>query len=123
MELVVYDTGKDEITQLIGSQDVSTPMPFDYAEDVKNNPDAKTEGFKNTTAKTIKTAEDAIARADKESTMPALMEFKSGYCQTMVWHDEEAGIWKVKMFWWQHDTAQTVYMDDQGITQMIVSGE
>ena len=119
-ELVVFDSTATEIAETISSQDISEPMPFSYAEDAANNPDAQTSGFKNTTAKPITTAADAVARADRESVLPQLMEFETGYCQTMTYHDEEAGIWKVHMFWWQHDTAQTVYMTDDGITQMIV---
>ena len=98
-------------------------MPFSYEEDAKNNPNAQKRGFKNTTAKSVTTAAEALALADKESTMPQLMEFKTGYCQSMTYYDAEAKMWKVHLFWWQHDTAQTVYINNQGITQMIVSVE
>ena len=50
-ELVVFDTAKTEIVNLIAAQDIDTPMPFSYEEDVKNNPRAKVSGFVNTTAK------------------------------------------------------------------------
>ena len=34
----------------------------------------------------------------------------------------DTGIWKVELFWWQDDDCyQAVYMNDQGITQMIVN--
>ena len=122
-ELVVFDDDAAEIRDVIYAQDVTTPMPFSYEEDVKNNPTAKKSGFRNTTAKPISTAAEALALADKESTMPQLMEFKTGYCQSMTYYDAEAKMWKVHLFWWQHDTAQTVYISDQGITQMIVSVE
>ena len=69
------------------------------------------------------TQHNAIALADKESTMPPLMEFQTGYCQYKTYHDAAAGIWKVEMFWWQHDTMQTVYLTDEGITKMMVSVE
>lgn len=122
-ELVVFDDDAAEIRDVIYAQDVTTPMPFSYEEDVKNNPNARKSGFKNTTAKPITTAAEALALADKESTMPKLMEFETGYCQSMTYYDAEAKMWKVHLFWWQHDTAQTVYINDQGITQMIVSVE
>ena len=122
-ELVVFDDQASEVRDVIYAQDVTTPMPFSYEEDVKNNPDAQKSGFKNTTPKPITTAAEALALADKESTMPKLMEFESGYCQSMTYYDAEAKMWKVHLFWWQHDTAQTVYLDDQGITRMIVSVE
>lgn len=122
-ELVVFDTSKVEIASLIAAQDIDTPMAFCYEEDVKNNPDAQKTGFKNKSKKTVATPDDAIALADKESTMPPLMEFQTGYCQYKTYHDDEAGMWKVDMFWWQHDTMQTVYMTDDGVTKMIVSVE
>ena len=120
-ELVVFDTAKAEIADLIGAQDIDTPMPFSYEEDVKNNPHAIKSGFRNKSKKTVATPADAIALADKESTMEPLMEFRTGYCQYRTYHDETAGMWKVDLFWWQHDTMQTVYMTDEGITKMMVS--
>ena len=122
-ELVVFDDSKSEIADLIAAQDIDTPMAFSYEEDVKNNPNATKNGFKNKSKKPVLTPADAIALADKESTMPTLMEFDTGYCQYRVYHDDAAGMWKVDLFWWQHDTMQTVYMDDSGITKMMVSVE
>ncbi len=116
--LIVFDDSRDEIRKLIDGQNVSAPMPFSYAEDVAANPDAQTTGFRNTTAKPITGCADAVALADRESTLPQLMEFAGGYCQTKVYHDDTAGIWKVHLYWWQHDTCQDVYMTDDGITVM-----
>ncbi|MGN0978505.1 MAG: M56 family metallopeptidase [Faecousia sp.] len=123
VEMVVYDTNAGEIARIIDSQDVSTPMVFSYEEDVKNTPNAKTGGFRNTAPKPIKTPEDAVALADKECAMSQILNFDNGYLQTRTYHDEAAGMWKVELFWWQHDTATTVYMNDQGITQRIVTVE
>ncbi len=120
-ELVVFDTSPAELRKIIDSVDVSAPMAFSYAEDVAANPDAQKIGFKNTAPKTVTTAADALALAHEECTLPQLMEFEKGYCQSQTWFDETAGIWKVHLFWWQHDTAQTIYMDEQGVTQMIVT--
>ena len=120
-ELVIFDTPKGEIASLIAAQDISIPMSFSYEEDVQNNPHAIKTGFRNKTKKTVATPADAIALADKESTMEPLMEFQTGYCQYRVYHDDAAGMWKVDLFWWQHDTMQTVYMTDEGITKMMVS--
>jgi hypothetical protein len=122
-ELVVFDSGRDETAARINAQDIDTPIPFSYAEDMANGPDGQTVGFRNTAPTAVKTASDALRLADRESTMEPLMEFETGYCQYRVSRDEGAGIWKVEMFWWQHDTRQTVYMDDRGITQRIVSEE
>ncbi len=120
-ELVVFDTSAAEVRSIIDAVDVSSPMEFSYEEDVAANPDAQRIGFKNTTPKSVKTSADALALAHEECTLPQLMEFEKGYCQSQTYFDESAGIWKVRLFWWQHDTAQTIYMDTQGITQMIVT--
>ncbi|MGM9627439.1 MAG: M56 family metallopeptidase [Faecousia sp.] len=123
VELVVYDTSASEIARTIDSQNVSEPMVFSYAEDVKNTPNAQTGGFRNTTQKLVKTTADAVALADKECAMSRILDFDNGYLQTRTYHDDAAGMWKVELFWWQHDTATTVYLNDQGITQRIVTVE
>lgn len=123
VEMVVYDTSAGDISRTIDSQNVSEPMAFSYEEDVKNTPKAKTSGFRNTTQKPVKTVAEAVALADKECAMPQILNFDNGYLQTRTYHDEAAGVWKVELFWWQHDTATTVYLNDQGITQRIVTIE
>ena len=122
-EMVVFDTSAADIREVIQRQDVSTPIPFSYAEDMANHPDAQTSGFKNTAAKSVSNVNDAIALADKECTLsdPGI-GIATPYCQVSVYRDAEAGIWKVELFWWQDDDCyQAVYMNDQGITQMIVN--
>lgn len=116
--LIVFDDSREEIRKRIDSQDVTTPMAFSYADDVAANPDAQTTGFRNTTVSPITSCADAVALADRESTLPQLMEFTGGYCQSKVYHDDTAGIWKVHLYWWQHDTCQDVYLTDEGITVM-----
>lgn len=122
-EMVIFDSSSAEIRKTIDSQDLTQPMPFSYAEDVNAHPEAQTSGFKNTNLSPISSPADAVALANKECTMPQIMNFDNGYLQTKVYRDSEAGIWKVELFWWQHDTAQTVYLSDDGITQMIVAVE
>ena len=124
-EMVVFDTSAAEIREVIQRQDVSTPIVFSYAEDQAKYPDAKTGGFKNTTAKTVSNISDAIALADKECTLPDRgAGVSTPYYQMSVYRDEAAGIWKVELFWWQDDDCyQAIYMNDQGITQMIVNAK
>ena len=121
-EMVVFDTSAAEIRDVIQRQDVSTPIAFSYAEDQAKYTDAQTNGFKNTTAKTISSVNDAIALADKECTLPDRgAGVATPYYQMSVYRDADAGIWKVELFWWQDDDCyQAIYMNDQGITQMIV---
>ena len=122
-EMVVFDTSAAEVRDVIQRQDVSAPIPFSYAEDAANHPDAQTSGFKNTAAKTVSNVNDAIALADKECTLPDRNAgIATPYYQVSVYRDADAGIWKVELFWWQDDECyQAVYMNDQGITQMIVN--
>ena len=121
-EMVVLDSSAEEIRQMIRSQDVTAPLAFSYAADTAKYPKAKTSGFRNTTAKPVSGVDEAIALADKECTLEkALTDIARPYYQTAVYRDEAAKIWKVKLFWWQDDDIyQAVYMNDQGITQMIV---
>ncbi len=120
-ELVVFEASAEDVKNVIYTQDVTTPMPFSYGEDVKQTPDAKTDGFVNTTAAPITSCAQAVALADRECTLEPIAGFDSGYLQTKVYHDPDAGMWKVHLFWWQHDTAQTVYLNDQGIPQRMVT--
>ena len=123
VELVVLNTTPAETAAIIDRQDVSHPMDFSYSEDVRNRPDAQTEGFRNTTAKPVGTIADAIALADKECTMDNIDGFTKPYFQTKVYHDDTAGMWKVELYWWQDDDRyQAIYMTDDGVTQRIVTG-
>ncbi len=120
-ELVVFEASAEDVKNVIYAQDVTSPMAFSYEEDVGQTTDAQTTGFVNTVASPIATCTQAVALADRECTLEPLAGFDNGYLQTKVYHDGDAGMWKVHLFWWQHDAAQTVYLNDQGITQRIVT--
>lgn len=122
--LVVFDDDKGQVRGFLDTQDVTTPMPFTYnPEQVAAMADASLGGFRNTTAKPITSCAEAVARADRECSLPGIMGFDNGYLQTKTYHDDSAGIWKVELFWWQHDAAQTVYLSDQGPTLAVVTVE
>ncbi len=121
LELTVFNSSPEELRNVIDSIDLSQPMVFDYAQEEAANPDAQKIGFKNNTPKPIETPADALALAHEECTLPQLMEFEKGYCQSQTYYDEATSMWKVHLFWWQHDTAQSIYMNSQGITKMIVT--
>ena len=124
-ELVVFDTPASDIRDVIQRQDVSKPISFSYAEDQAKYPDAQTSNFKNTSAKTVSNVNDAIALADKECTLPDRNAgVATPYYQMSVYRDVDAGIWKVELFWWQDDDCyQAIYINNQGITQMIVDAK
>ena len=119
----VLDTAESEIKKLIESQDVSKPMPFFYADDVTAYPDAQKSGFENTTPQKVTSMADALVLADAECTMK-VMDDRTGerYNIVQVFYDEDAGIWKVCLTYSQNpDGNQIIYLNNQGITQMIVT--
>ena len=123
-EFVVFDTPAEDCARVIADQDVTAPIPFSYAEDMAAYPEAQTTGFKNTTVKTVTTSAEAIALADRECTLEDRgTDVDKPYYQMEVSRDESAGIWKVELYWWQDDDCyQAIYMNDQGITQRILTG-
>ena len=122
-EMVVLGSSASEIQQKIRQVDVSTPISFSYEQDVAANPKAVKSGFRNTSAKPVSGVEDAIALADRECTLPHRENgLATPYYQIQVYHDADAGIWKVELYWWQdEDVYQAIYMDEQGITQMVAN--
>ena len=123
-EVEILDTSADQIRSLIDSQDFSKPNVFTYDDSVKDKGNAQTSGFRNTTASAVRTPEDAIALADRECTLPVrYTDIAKPYYQTKVSYDPDAKMWKVELYWWQDNNCyQAIYMDDQGITQVIVTG-
>jgi len=119
----VLDTPESEIRKLIDMQDMSKPMPFFYADDVAVYRNAQKSGFENTTPQKVTSMADAIILADAECTMK-VMDDRTGerYNIVQVFYDEDAGIWKVCLTYSQNpDGNQIIYLNDQGITQMIVT--
>ena len=123
MELTVMDTPGIEIKDTVMGQDVSKPMPFTYAVDVDDYPDARKDGFVNTEPVSGINMETAILLADRECTMK-VMDVKTGerYNIIEVFYDVTAKIWKVVLRYSQNnDGDQAIYINDQGITQMVVT--
>ena len=119
----VLDTPAEEIKALIESQDVSKPPVFSWAEDKDKYPDAQTDGFKNTAKSPVKSMEDALWLADKECTMPT-QDVLTGdrYNIVEIAYDPDAGIWRVFLKYSQNiDGDQIIYINDDGITVMIVT--
>jgi hypothetical protein len=122
VEMVVRDTTAAEIAKTIDDQDLSKPMPFSYADDVAEYPNAQKSGFKNTSAQSISTIEDAIHIASAECTLKTHEPDGEAYNIIEVLYDSSAKIWKVIFMWSQNtDEPQYIYLNEQGITQMIVT--
>lgn len=108
----------EEAAQLIQSVDVTHPVPFSFAEDQKqmeeNGLAVKTENFHNTVAQEQITIGSAIQLAKAEVTSKANI--------IKVFYDKDAKLWKVTFTYSQDDSIYyAVYMDNTGITQLIVS--
>ena len=121
--LLVMDTSATDIRNLIDSQDVSKPISFSYEMDVEEFPDAKKDGFVNTTHQAVGDMETAIRLAEKECTM-LVQDTLTGerYNVIEVYYDEAAKIWKVVLRYSQNvEGDQAIYIDNRGITQMVVT--
>ena len=118
----ILDTPEAEIKALIDGQDVSKPPVFSWAEDKDKFPNAKTEGFKNTTKSSVKSMEDALWFADKECTMPPQGPAGERYNIVEIAYDPDAGIWRVFLRYSQNiDGDQIIYINEDGITVMVVT--
>ena len=123
--MTVVDTTAAENAQIIDSQDVSKPVAFSYQEDQKAYPDAATSGFVNTTAQNVDTMEAVITAAKEECILPARDSlYGDSYNMTRIFYDESTKMWKVEFSYAQDDDVwQAVYLNQQGITKMIATGD
>ena len=121
----VLDTPEAEIKALIDSQDVSKPPVFSWEEDKDKYPNARTDGFKNTAKSAVKSMEDALWLADKECTMPSIDAIGGErYNIVEIAYDPDAGIWRVYLRFSQDiNGGQIIYINDDGITVMMVTTE
>lgn len=96
-------------------QDVNAAPSFSWNLEQQNR-EPKTVTYVNTAPQPVTTAPEAVVRA--------LAEYSGDYTRAIVYRDEAAGIWKVEF---QRDYGYQgyhfVYLNDNGITQMIAEGE
>lgn len=117
--LEIHDTAATDIAKVIDAQAVDKPISFNWQEEQAAHPaDAegvKTEGFVNTTAQGNVTLENVVSLAKKECTL----EWQN---TAVVFYDETADMWKVELgFSQDSNVCQTVYLNSQGITQLVVT--
>lgn len=97
-----------------------TVPAFSFADESKmykeNDPGVKTDGFKNTSKVDVKDQTAAVERAKNECTI--------GYDSTRVSFDSAEKVWKI-VFSTQGvlGGCQSVYLDENGVTLLIVYGE
>lgn len=118
LELVIHDTAPAEIARVIDSIDLSKLPAFSWAEEQETYPagaeGVKTSGFANTAARNISDAQSAIAVAQKEVPGDVWYNLQN------VFFDEGAKMWKVSFSFTQDDYFCNVYMNEQGVTQLVV---
>lgn len=125
--LEVHDTPADEIANRIAKQSLNTLKTFDFELDYALYKDmGKLDGFINTQASPISTADAAIDRARLETDPKKDPQYRDGYIYNCAeaFYDAEAEMWKVD-FWHSQDTQeknfrQIVYLDKNGVTKLIV---
>lgn len=112
--VLIKDTDPATISQKIEEQDINFYREFNWAEDQKNRT-PQTVTFRNTTPSSVTNAPEAIALAMKECTVD--------YTKIVVYRDEAAGMWKVEFqIMYGHQGYQYIYMNNDGITQMVACG-
>lgn len=104
-----------EAAAAIARENINVPRSFDW-ELEKANLTGEPVTFVNTTAQAVTTAPEAVERALAECTVD--------YNKVIVYHDEKAGMWKVEFqIFYGYQGYQYVYMNDNGITQLVTMGE
>lgn len=93
---------------------------FSYESDIERYADDEAgivhDGFKNTSEVQINNAEDAVNRAKNECTIE--------YDETIISYDDTTDVWSITFG--KTNVAggcQTIYMDGNGVTLLIVYGE
>lgn len=117
--LLLSDTDQAKINQILGAKDFSYTGSFHYKEDYnyyKDDPGLKQSNFVNTERTEVKDAEQAVALAKKECTI--------SYDSIAVAFDADLKIYRISFYkkdWLGGD--QNVYINHEGITQLILYGE
>lgn len=113
----VHNTSAAEIAKTIASQNVDKPASFSWkAEQAKypaGSDGVKAEGFANTAARKVD-LQNVVSLAQNECTL----EWQN---TAVVFYDETARVWKVELGFSQDDSCQTVYLDAEGRTLLVVT--
>lgn len=115
----VLPTTAQEAAAVLRAIDLTTPSQFSYQEDMQQLDGSgyvqKAENFKNTTPQGALTIDSATRLASSEIPVE-----KTNI--SSVFYDQTAKIWKVEFSYSQDDNIYyAVYLDDTGVTQLVVS--
>lgn len=113
MTIEICDTDSVSISKKITDQDVNFYRDFSWEKDQKERTPLNVD-FQNTAVCPVTNAPEAIAQAVKECNVD--------YTKIVVYRDEAAGMWRVEFqILYGHGGYQYVYMNNDGITQMIAN--
>lgn len=113
MTIEICDTDAASISKKIADQDVNFYRDFSWEKDQKERTPLNV-AFQNTTVSPVTNAPEAIAQAVKECNVD--------YTKIVVYRDEAAGMWRVEFqIMYGHGGYQYVYLNNDGITQMIAN--
>lgn len=112
-ELDISDPGA--CADALAKQNVNAARPFSWELDRETQKPLSVT-FANTECQSITTAPEAVDRA--------LEEYTGEFSKAIVYRDEKAGMWKVEFLRdYGYQGYHFVYLNDDGITQMIAEGE
>ena len=117
-KLTVHDTSAEEINKTIAAQRVGEPDGFSWAqekEEQMKKAGVKTSGFNNTTPVTIENGYDAFMHGFGDYDVVA-----GTHHDSRVSYDADANMWKVEYMWANGNIHATIYMDGDGITQLVI---
>ena len=113
MTIEICDTDSVSISKKITDQDVNFYRDFSWEKDQKERTPLNVD-FQNTAVCPVTNAPEAIAQAVKECNVE--------YTKIVVYRDESAGMWRVEFqIMYGHIGYQYVYLNNDGITQMIAN--
>ena len=113
MTIEICDTDSVSISKKITDQDVNFYRDFSWEKDQKERTPLNVD-FQNTAVCPVTNAPEAIAQAVKECNVE--------YTKIVVYRDEAAGMWRVEFqILYGHGGYQYVYLNNDGITQMIAN--
>ena len=117
--MTVHDTSTGDIDKAIAAQKVGQPYSFSWAAEREEAMEKRgaviTSGFNNTTPVTIESGYDAYMHGFGDYDVPGETHHTS-----KVSYDADADMWKVEYMWANGNIHASIYMNGQGITQMVV---
>ena len=114
------ETGQVPEISLTEMAGITATVPEFSYEEVKNRfgegtPGVKISGFRNVASTPIRNETDAVERAKTECTVE--------YDTVRVRYDNAADVWEICFFANHPGGGQDVYLNGEGVTQLIVYGE